>query len=213
MRSLLFILFTLFIVTASAQTDNSDTLEVSEITPAWKNLPDHAPLKRGFYKTYGEFLTNSPSQQRNFTLVDKTKSDKRKGKGICAVNYHLADGEEKVGHVWGFCDGNAVYFRANRAEGKYWKLDYIGPYSFFVHVAQVRSLATALVAGAIGTREFSVVNSSGKMVEAIRGYMKKILKQCPGLDEEYDKEKDKGDEEVKIKYLIRLNEYLTGKKG
>jgi hypothetical protein len=190
-----------------AQT--TDSINVSEVNVVWKARPNMYPLKRGFYKTYAEFLENAPSIQRTFTLVEKTKSEERKARGICAVNFDIKEGEDKVGRIWGFCDGNAVYAKVNRLEGKYWKLEYIGPHSYFIHVSQVRSLGTLIAASALGTREFSFIANDGKMVQIFTSGLKRLLKQCPGLDEEFESDPNKKDEEVKKKYLRRLNEYLA----
>ncbi len=208
----LFAVFSMFLFsfTGYAQKDSSNPgINTSEVNKIWKESKSRFPLKRGFYKSYEEYLNNAPSEQRAFTLKDKTKSQERKDKDICAVDYNLDEGQEKLGKVWGFCDGNAVYIKVSPLEGKYWKISHIGPYSFFVHVYQVRTLAGIIAAGAMGTREFSIINSHGKMIYATTNYMKKILGKCPGLAEAYSAEADMKDEEVKKAYLRRANEYFA----
>jgi hypothetical protein len=207
MKYLLFIVMLFSLGNVYAQT--TDSINVSEVNAVWKAKSNMYPLKRGFYKTYAEFLRNEPSIERTFTLIEKTKSEDRKLRGICAVNFDIKEGEDKVGRIWGFCDGNAVYAKVAKMEGKYWKLEYIGPHSYFIHVAQVRSFTMLLVASAIGTREFSYFADDGKMVQIFARGLKKLFKQCPGLDVEFENDVNKKDEEVQKKYLRRLNEYLA----
>lgn len=209
MKKLFIILLLLFSFSSFAQTDSVETQNVSEVNTVWKSKPGKFPLKRGFYKSYEEYLSNSPSVQRNFTMIDKTKSAKKKANGICAVDFDIAEGEEKVGKVWGFCDGTAVYIKASPIENRYWKIDYIAPYSYFVHLFQPRTPAAFLAAGAMGTREFSVVNSHGKMIFVTENYLKKLLKDTPELLAAYKNEKDRKNEEVKKKYLQQLNDILA----
>ena len=211
MTRFLFILVMATLCTPSfAQKDMpANAPNLSQINTVWAKSEAHYPLKKGFYKDYEEFLTNSPSEQRNFTLVEKTKSQERKDNDICAVNFDLDEGEDKLGHLWGFCDGNAAYVKVSPLEGKFWKISYIGPYSYFVHVFQVRTLSSAIVGSAMGTREFSIINSHGKMVVVTENYMRKILGKCPGLAEEYSADDKPKTEELKRAYLHRVNEYLA----
>ena len=59
-------LFLLALATLStpsfAQKDKpANAPSLSEINAVWAKTASHFPLKKGFYKNYEEFLTNSPS--------------------------------------------------------------------------------------------------------------------------------------------------------
>jgi hypothetical protein len=88
-------------------------------------------LKKGFYKDKEEFFNNAPSLIRNFTVEQKTVSDKKKKGGIMKVQYVIADNEAPVGNnIWGFCDSTDVYVWHAQ---NFWKLDCIGPHPYFVY--------------------------------------------------------------------------------
>ena len=72
-------------------------------------------FKKGFYKSYNEFIANSPSITYDFTITHLSKNlndtlDTR-------VDYTLIDSSKRTGRIWGFCDGTDVYIKYNLATG------------------------------------------------------------------------------------------------
>lgn len=164
-------------------------------------------LKKRFYKNYREFLDNSPSIIREFTVVQKSSPREILESGVCAAHYKLGDNQEKVGSFWGFSDGNAVYFKFLLLDFKYWKLDCIGPYSFFVYQNQSRSIGSLIYSAAV-PRSVYIINKKGKGHEATVNYLKKIFAKVPSLLEEYDNDPKKGNYLRKRDYLLRFNAML-----
>ena len=82
-------------------------------------------FKKGFYKSYNEFITNSPSITYDFTLkhLSKHPNDTLDTR----VDYTLIDSSKRTHHVWGFCDGTDVYVKY---DANFWKL-HAGRYPFF----------------------------------------------------------------------------------
>ena len=84
-------------------------------------------LKKGLYKTYDEFINNTPSITNEFSVKNRSTVT-----GGSPFDFEIKDGT-KVGNVFGFCDGKDVYFKGLR-NGGYCKADYVGRYSFFNYV-------------------------------------------------------------------------------
>jgi hypothetical protein len=84
-------------------------------------------LKRGLYKTYSEFINNSPSITTEFIVKQRNTLN-----GGSPWDFETKDGT-KVGSIYGFCDGSTVYLKGVRMSG-YCKVEYIGTYSFFNYV-------------------------------------------------------------------------------
>ena len=197
-----------FLFSFSYTFGQSDTIRnTSEVNAIWKADSIHYPLKKGFYKTYEEFLANAPSLQREFYINLKSSPEKLK-QGTYAVSFDLAPGQPKVGKIWGFCDGIAVYAKASRVEAWYWKVEYIGPYSFFIHYHQPRSISDLVLAGTPVARELTFINKKGHGQYVFENTMRELCGKVPGLLEEFDLEL-KTDEPVRRTYLQKLNEYLA----
>jgi hypothetical protein len=123
MKSLLFIGFILLTIIIYGQTDTN-------------KIYNCAQLKKGFYKNYKEFINNSPSVIKNFTVVSLSKkNDTIKTR----FDYHLEDTLQntsdisiddsmpRIKHAWGFCDGHTVYadYSPSIFTKKFWKVIFI----------------------------------------------------------------------------------------
>ncbi len=90
-------------------------------------------LKKGFYKSYDEYINNSPSVLKDFTVKPKTlrKSDS----AIICVDFELANEDEKVGSIWGFCDGKDVFIKRSTGlnSNKYWRVEHIGIHPYYYY--------------------------------------------------------------------------------
>jgi hypothetical protein len=159
-------------------------------------------LKKGFYKSYEEFIANSPSITYPFQVffIKKGKMDST----IIAAEYKLEDTLKKVGKVWGFCDGNSV-FVAYSSKGigkKYWKLESTGKYPFFTYAYRssfslpmggLIELATSLASTIIASNEFDlmIINDKGKLQTPTEDVIKKLLLGYPELSQSFKKEMSK----------------------
>jgi hypothetical protein len=92
-------------------------------------------LKAGIYKTYEEFINNSPSITKEFVLIDDNYIDEEYNDTfLLGKTYVFKDGSEKEKLLWGVSDGKDVYillstdvFRRHTLT----KLEYVGRYAFF----------------------------------------------------------------------------------
>ena len=57
-------------------------------------------LKKGFYKTYEEFISNSPSVKEPFTILPLAKNNT--DTTTIGATYKLADSTKNIKHIWGF---------------------------------------------------------------------------------------------------------------
>ncbi len=155
-------------------------------------------------------MDNAPSVNVDFTITQIKKTDADLARGICPVWLNVPGGKIKLGQIWGFCDGNAVYCKFSFLESKYWKLQYVGPYSFFLHVEQIRTPG-GLMALQDPVQVF-VLNKKGKAKFASEKYLYKLFKSEPSVFTEFDKNPNKGTEYQRQFYLKKFNELVQSKK-
>ncbi|WP_143308727.1 hypothetical protein [Chitinophaga vietnamensis] len=92
------------------------SLQAQEQTSAPQDLVIHAKtLKKGLYKTFREFQTNSPSEEGDLVIKERSAAAQIY---LLANRNELvirdASGQEhKVKNYWGFCDGKNVYIKDN----------------------------------------------------------------------------------------------------
>ena len=191
---------------------------------------------KGIYKSYEEFIYNSPSITDDFTttLLYKSKNDS----SVIGAEYHLIDTLKKIKHIWGFCDGSSVFIKYPHNlldNGKYWKLEIVGPYSVFTYTYKnivtfgppLFALATA-TATALSPKVFAkiIVDENGGFWRYNLQTIKKLLKPYHELLESFHRrikelgitfnidESGKKFEQDQIKieslikeYLMKLNEF------
>ncbi len=155
-------------------------------------------LKMGLYKTYEEFINNSPSITTAFIVRQKNNMGEH-------YTFDTKDGS-KVGKVFGFCDGTIIYVHGLRLEG-FHKLDYVGRYSFFLFEQARYSLATAMLPDHI-----VIIDDGGTYRDGTVAYVEKFLvSKNPELGKEFESLQDRKDKKSKRQeYLIKLNEKLKG---
>ncbi|MGZ4057209.1 MAG: hypothetical protein ACXVPM_20035 [Bacteroidia bacterium] len=160
-------------------------------------------LTKGFYNSFTEYISNSPSTTSDLTTVERTKADLLLNHGS-DYSYKTNGEAETFATHWGFCDGNNTYVHYDHPRG-YCRVELIGPFSFFTYVVH-------------GTGAFSlipdqlmVIDQNGKFHDGTVKYIKKILEEhYPELATKY-KAEEKAREKRK-EYLTLLNEYLINKK-
>jgi len=196
-------LFLLFLQ-SEAQTDSVQMIPVQV---------DTLQLKKGFYTSYEEYLSNSPSITLAFEtdVYRVSKNDST----IVSAKYHLLDSSGKVKGIWGFCDGENVFVKYGRILGhQFWKLQCPGPnpYLFFkdkmlVAVGPpVMALATlAITASLPPSYEVLLINKSGKVKNPTKKNMRSILADTPELLTAFKNIKVLYDTMV-VKYLKLYNE-------
>ena len=198
MKSLIFAFLLLSCLTGQSQTLATDP---------------SAQLKKGFYRTYDEYLKNDPSIQPDFET--QLLRAGRKDTTIIAANYILKSNEEKPKKFWGFCDGEHVFVRVPEIVGSnYWKLQCPGPNPYFFYKSKtiyamgppLMALATAAVTAAVpASLDMWLVTKSGKAKYGWRRYITAIVKRKPEVYAEYKRFKVLTVEQ-RLKYLRAANE-------
>lgn len=187
--------------------------------------------KKGFYKSYAEYINNSPSVTIPFTVVPQAKSST--DTSIIGADYRLQDSLKRVSHVWGFCDGTDIYVAYNNAlfTKRYWKLQSVGIYSFFTFKNKQTSIVpVALLAVNAGPAAITpsiaynllIIDGDGLVRVPTISMMKMLLINQPDLlksfniyakryqssqPHNYESAQTTAEKMSMIKdYLIRLNE-------
>ncbi|MBC7587390.1 MAG: hypothetical protein H7178_03440 [Chitinophagaceae bacterium] len=85
----------------------------------------------GIYKTYEEFITNSPGVQKPLKMVNSFDIDpETKDTSQIKMTYEFLDSSKKIKKMWGLCDGKSVYMKVKR-QGLI-SISFIGKYSFAI---------------------------------------------------------------------------------
>ncbi len=175
-------------------------------------------LKKGFYKSYKEYLQNNPSILADFTTTyySATKKDPT----IVAGDYKLLDKTVSVKRPWGFCDGENVFIRYSLLPGHtYLKLQVLGPHPYvllkhktIVAVgAPLMMLATAAATAALPPGfDVLVITKSGKPKYAWKHTMKKVLASEPELLKAFKKEAVVLSNAHRVKYLTLYSKAVAG---
>ena len=160
-------------------------------------------LKKGLYKNFTEFITNSPSTTKEFTVVERTQADLMFMHGS-EYTFKVLGSNIEESDVYGFCDGKDVFINYDHPKG-YCKMECIGPYTFFTYTVH-GSGALALVPD-----QLMILDEKGKFMNATVNNVKKILmERNKDLADEYEGIEDKKDK--RKEYLTKLNQSLKKKK-
>jgi len=99
--------------------------------------------KAGIYKTFEEFKYNNPSVPFHYPVRKKTKKFPHKViVTTCKIDIGREDGN-KIGKVFGFCDGVDVFINTESPELSSWtvftKIEYFGKYCYYREVGSAYS--------------------------------------------------------------------------
>lgn len=176
-------------------------------------VDNNTTLKKGMYKTFEEFRTNSPSISLDYEikpvhLIMETflYND---------IVYQLGidnDKAKEIGDIWGFCDGKDVYInmlfklmslkKVFKPGSQFDKIINLGRYCSFVSVQPVPNSVN------LGHSIYYLDFNTGKEMPLDKSTLKKILSKDKELSENFKNEKflDKTSDETFIKYLRLYSE-------
>ena len=228
MRHFLLVTLVFFFQSTSAQTDTGKIYTCTH-------------LKKGFYKTYEEFVDNKPSCNVDFIIVSTQKSNN--DSTIISAEYILKDPTHPVDNIWGFCDGNSVFVKHTHSifNKKYYRLECVGKYCYFnywyngtIPVPLITSTAVMIPVGIFGKGELRqmIIDDKGKFKNPSLSLLKKLLSVQPLLLQSFKNESAKFEqfetydedtfqteksyeEEVNLMkdYLIKLNDACRNNKN
>lgn len=177
-------------------------------------IVNRTPLKRGFYKTYQEYLDNSPSITADFTTTVFTAS--KKDPTIIAGTFRLKNSNVQLNKIWGFCDGESVFIRYKvLLNNNYYKAQVLGPHPYFLFKEKtilaagppLMALATAAATASLPAGfEIMAVTGRGRPKYVWMGTMKKMLADQPELLRAFKKEVKVISDRSRVKYLRLYSE-------
>jgi hypothetical protein len=181
-------------------------------------IDDGVHLKKGIYKTFEEFKTNSPSITLDWQVIGGDVSNRYallEGLASNDTVYWLniqKEECEKIGDIWGFCDGIHVYINMQLTISRKRSKETGNPVKVFKPNAQFNKLLSmgrycyyfsALntgMSGAYLTRcSFALDINTGKEIEIQS--IKELISSDPELVEGYRNEKFFHEEDLYFKYI------------
>jgi len=203
----------------STETEMDDDTDSTEQTVQLNKI---APHKKGVYKTYEEYLNNSPSVEAAFTLTPLQISKNNPLIVEADVDYK----EKRPKKIWGVSDGEYVYIRVMRDYFKnhYYRLQCDGPvpYIYLVEKPVFLPMGLGLVVMATVAATSAALppfvsiqivkehtNYNKPILFATNNRIKKYLKAYPDLLNAFENE-PKHNKATKIKYLTDYNKRKLG---
>lgn len=181
------------------------------------------PHKKGVYKTYEEYINNTPSVEAEFTLTPFQISKK-----VALIAEADVDWKGKrPKKIWGVSDGEHVYIRVlvgNVFNNRYFRLQCDGPRPYIYLVEKTimapAGLGLVVMATVAATSaalppfvSLYLVRDSKHIkpvIMATNNKVKSYLKDYPDLLDAYEKE-PKHNKATKAKYLTDYNNRKMGK--
>ncbi len=217
------ILFSTISINAYCQ-DSTEVEDDKDSTTQIVQINKTIPHKRGVYKTYEEYINNSPSVEAEFTLIPLQISKKNPLIAEADVDYK----GKRPKKIWGVSDGENVYIRVTVGQffkNHYFRLQCDGPSPYIYLVENTvflpagLGLVTMAVVGATSAAlppfvSLSIVRDHTNYMKPVimaTGYLvKKYLKEYPDLLEAYVKE-GKHNKATLAKYLTQYNNRKLGR--
>ena len=117
--------------TAYCQIDSTEIDDDKDTTTQMVQINKILARKRGVYKTYEEYLSDSPSVDAQFTLTPMQISKKSTLIAEADVDYK----GKRPKKIWGVCDGEYVYIRVMVGQffkNHYFRLQCDGPFAIYI---------------------------------------------------------------------------------
>lgn len=211
-------LFSIISINLYSQVDTTEIDDDKDTTAQMVQINKIIPHKRGVYKTYEEYLNNSPSVDAEFKLTPLQISKKNSLIAEADVDYE----GKRPKKIWGVSDGEYVYVRThvdNFFNIHYFRLQCNGPAPYIYFVEK-----PVIIAGGIGLIAMAAVAATSAtlppfvsimIVRNHTNYMKPVLlatgsriksylKEYPDLLTAYEAE-PKHNKAIKAKYLTDYN--------
>ena len=216
-------LFSIISINAFSQVDTTEIDDDKDTTAQIVQINKIIPHTRGVYKTYEEYINNSPSVDAEFALTPLQISKKS---SLIAEAYVDWKGKRPK-KIWGLSDGEHVYIRVlvnNVFDNHYFRLQCDGPRPYIYRVEK-----TVFVSSGLGLLVMASVAATSAalppfvslflvkdykhlkpVMMATNNKVKSYLKDYPDLLEAYEKE-PKHNKATKAKYLTDYNNRKLGK--
>lgn len=173
-------------------------------------------MKPGFYRTFLEFKTNTPSIEFDYTLSEterKYGSMFATGKAkFYRVNIDKKKAKSIIGNVYGFCDGKDIYLSRAEAELnpklEFAKVTYLGRYCYYEVIDATRIITAGGSATQTSLEERALDINTGQILSLNKFSMRKLLANDIGLLQDFNNEKKK-DKSLK-EYLVSYSEKHEG---
>lgn len=173
-------------------------------------------LKKGIYRSYKEFLSNSPSDSLLYPFYWKDLSLKGILGDSTFGEYRMnieGNRVKDVGFIYGFCDGENVFIYPNGYTGKWFHNSFvkIKKYGYLVYYKSFSSGTAVSIGGANGstppTMYDVLFNTKTKQKSVLsKRYVRELLRDNSELLAEFNKEKQK--KSRLVEYTLK---YLEGK--
>jgi hypothetical protein len=211
----LILIITFFSLNTYSQ-ETTDSIEVDDdkdTTTQIVQLNKITPRKRGVYKTYEEYLNDTPSVDAEFTITPKQISKNNEVIAEAEVDYK----GKRPKKIWGVSDGENVYIRVTVGrffKNHYFKLQCDGPipYIFYVEKTAIVPLGLGAVVAlgvAAGTAalppsvSLMIVRDNTNYFKPVllltKARVKRNLAAYPDLLEAYEKESNQQSKSTKAR--------------
>ena len=153
--------------------------------------------KMGIYKTYKEFLKDSPSIEKPLKMLDTFDIDYEMKDTNRVFTYQFLDSSKHIKKFWGLCDGKNVYVKVGK-QGLV-KLSFTGKYSFAIfdetNNLEINPLTQSILVSAVDAilspqrTELYYFNEQGHFLKATNQAIGWLIRKEKDLFEEFNNEK------------------------
>lgn len=182
-----------------------------------QNILTDTVYKKGIYRNFEEFKTNSPSIEMNHAV--KSNSSPMPMNDWTSYSIDIPKDDSKaIGPVYGFCNGHSIYVTSGKPEEMhkpaFEQVLYVGPYSFYqdqgglsvMPVMTPGGMGVGMTTGSMPIYDKIINMKTGEVTILTNGTLKKMMADNPQLLSEFKKDSKK--EFRRMKYLKR---YLEAK--
>ena len=220
----LFLVLSVISMKSFCQEDSTDIDDDDDKTEQIVQINKITPRKKGVYKTYEEYISNSPSIEAEFTVKPLQISRNNTLIAEAKIKYK----KKRPKNIWGVSDGQYVYLRMMSGQlyqNHYFRLQCDGPRPYIYFVDKTTVIATGLGAAVLLTVAATTAalppfvslmivreetNYFKPTVLATNNRVKRLLEEYPDLLEEYKNEPNHN-KATKAKYLTEYNVRLLKK--